>query len=67
MDHSTPFKLVHEPPKTPTGNFVVYQALPEDSLTQLSDWMDHALEILEEENVHFVSPNSSRKHLVSSR
>ncbi|WDI44918.1 hypothetical protein [Bremerella sp. P1] len=67
MDHSTPFKLVHEPPKTPTGNFVVYQALPEDSLAQLSDWMDHALEILEEENALFVSPNSSRKHLVSSR
>lgn len=67
MDHSTPFKLVHEPPKTLTGNFVVYQSLPEDSLAQLSNWMDHALEILEEENALFVSPNSSRKHLVSSR
>ncbi|MBA2114610.1 hypothetical protein [Bremerella alba] len=67
MDHSTPFKLVHEPPKTPTGNFVVFQAPSVDSLAQFSDWMDHALEILEDENAHFVSPNSSRKHLVSSR
>ncbi|GAA4432618.1 MULTISPECIES: hypothetical protein [Bremerella] len=67
MDHSTPFKLVHEPPKNPEGNFVVYQPLPEDSLALLSDWMDHALEILEEENAKFVSPISNRKNLVSQR
>lgn len=67
MDHSTPFKLVHEPTKTPRGNFVVYQQLPEDSLAALSDWMDHALEILEEENANFVSPNSTRKDLVKNR
>ena len=67
MDHSTPFKLVHESPKSPRGNFVVYQPLPDDSLTLFSEWMDESLQSLEEENALFVSPNSSRKHLVSDR
>ncbi|PQO46586.1 hypothetical protein [Blastopirellula marina] len=67
MDHSTPFKLVHETPKNLRGNFVVFQPLPEESLAQLSDWMDHALEILVEEHANFASPNSVRKDLVKNR
>lgn len=67
MDHSTPFKLIHDPTKTPAGNYVVFDQLPQDSQTRLSSWMDHALEILVDENADFVSPNSTRKHLVSGR
>lgn len=67
MDHSTPFKLVPEPPREPSGNFVVFEQLPEASLCELSLWMDVALETLEEENAQFATPSSTRKHLISGR
>jgi hypothetical protein len=65
MDNSTQFHAIPKPREG--ANRVVYAEPTGKALDDFASWMAGELSLLEDDNLHFVTPNSTRNELLKTR